>query len=67
MLRADGKDIRDYVEADQIDELIRRDVEERTQRELKRGWMACVRSGQELSDSNENTRLSFWNMLVHRD
>ncbi len=35
-LRADGKDIRDYVEADQIDELFRRDVEERTRRERER-------------------------------
>jgi hypothetical protein len=66
-LRGDGKDIRDYVEADQIDELIRRDVEERTRRELERGWMARVRSGQELSDSDENTRSSFWSVPAHRD
>jgi hypothetical protein len=65
-LRADGKDIRDYVEADQIDELFRRDVEERAMRERERGRMARMRSGQEQSDSDENTRpssLSFWPFL----
>ena len=66
-LRSDGKDIRDYVEADQIDELIRRDVEERTRRERERGRMARVRSGQELSDSDENTRSSFWSVPARRD
>jgi hypothetical protein len=66
-LRGNGKDICDYVEADQIDELICRDIEERTWRELKRGWMAHVRSGQELSDSDENTRSSFLSVPAHRD
>ena len=47
-LRGNGKDICDYIKADQIDELIRQDVEERTRRELEHGWMARVRSGQEL-------------------
>jgi hypothetical protein len=66
-LRADGKDIRDYVEADQIDELFRRDVEERTRRERERGRMARMRSGQELSDSDENARSSFWSVPARRD
>ena len=59
-LRRDGNDIRDYVEADQIDELFRRDVEERGRRERERGRMARMRSGQELSDSDENTRSSLF-------
>jgi len=66
-LRGDGKDIRDYIEADQINELIRWDVEEHTWRELERGWMAHVRSGQKLSDSDENTCSSFWSVPTHRD
>jgi hypothetical protein len=63
-LRRDGKDIRDYVEADQIDELFRRDVEERGRRERERGRMARMRSGQEQSDSDENTRSSLFSHVV---
>ena len=54
-LRRDGKDIRDYVEAAQIDELYHRDVEERARRERERGHMAHMRAGQEPSDFDENT------------
>jgi hypothetical protein len=56
VLRKDGKDIRDYIEAAQIDELYHRDVEERVRRERERGRMARMRTGQELSDSDESTR-----------
>jgi hypothetical protein len=66
-LCGDGKDIHDYIEADQIDELICQDVEERTWRELECGWMAHVHSGQKLSDSDENTCLSFLSVPMHRD
>jgi hypothetical protein len=59
-LRADGKDIRDYVEADHIDELFRRDLDERARRERERGRMARMRSGQEPFDSDENTRSSLF-------
>jgi len=67
VLRADGKDICNYIEADQIDELFRWDIEERTQREHEHGGMAHMYSSQELSDSDENTHSSFWNVLAHRD
>jgi hypothetical protein len=63
-LRADGKDIRDYVEADHIDELFRRDVDERARRERERGRMARMRSGQEPFDSNENIRSSLFFFLL---
>jgi hypothetical protein len=56
VLRNDGKDIRDYVEAGQIDELYHRDIEERARREQGRARMARLRSGQELSDSDDNIR-----------
>jgi hypothetical protein len=39
-LRGDWRDICDYIKADQIDELFRRDVEERTRREREHGRMA---------------------------
>jgi hypothetical protein len=64
-LRRDGKDVRDYVEADQIDELFRRDVEERARRERERGRMARMRSGQELSDSEDNTRSCLFFSLLN--
>lgn len=54
-LRKDGKDVRDYIEAPQIDELYHRDVEERARRERERGRMARIRSGQEPSDLDEST------------
>jgi hypothetical protein len=63
-LRRDGKDVRDYVEADQIDDLFRRDVEERGRRERERGRMARMRSGQEPSNSDENTRSSFFSSFL---
>ena len=56
-LRRDGKDIRDYVEAAQIDELFHRDVEERARREHEHARMARVRAGKEPADFDENTRL----------
>ena len=37
VLRREGKDVRDYVEAAQIDEMFRRDVEERARREARKG------------------------------
>jgi hypothetical protein len=64
VLRKDGKDIGDYVEAGQIDELYHRDVEERMTRERERGRMARMRTGQDLSDSNENTRSCFLYSLI---
>ena len=60
VLRKDGKDIRDYVEAGQIDELYHRDVEERARRERERARMARMRNGQELSNLDENTRSCFY-------
>jgi hypothetical protein len=59
VLRNEGKDIRDYIEAGQIDELYHRDVEERARREQERARMARMRTGQELSDS-DNTRSCFF-------
>lgn len=59
VLRNDGKDVRDYVEAGQIDEMYHRDIEERARRERERGRMSRMRTGQELSDSDHNTRLCF--------
>ncbi len=59
VLRNDGKDVRDYVEAGQIDELYHRDIEERARRERERGRMARMRTGQELSDTDDNTRSCF--------
>jgi hypothetical protein len=58
-LRRDGKDVRDYVEAAEIDELFHRDVEERTRRELEHARMARVRAGKEppAEEFDENTRL----------
>lgn len=56
VLRNDGKDIRDYVEAGQIDQLYHRDIEERTRREQERVRMARMRTGKELSDSDDSTR-----------
>ena len=55
-LRRDGKDVRDYVEAAQIDELFHRDVEERARRELEHARMARVRAGKEPADFDENAR-----------
>jgi hypothetical protein len=60
VLRKDGKDIRDYVEAGQIDELYHQDVEERARRERERARMARMRNGQELSNFDENTRSCFY-------
>lgn len=60
VLRNDRRDIRDYVEAGQIDELYHRDIEERARREQERGKMARMRTGQELSDSDDNTRSYFF-------
>jgi hypothetical protein len=60
VLRNDGKDVRDYVEAGQIDELYHRDIEERARRERERGRMARMRTGQELSDTDDNTRSCFF-------
>ena len=60
VLRNEGKDIRDYIEAGQIDELYHRDIEERARREHERARMARVRTGQEMSDSDDNTRSSFF-------
>lgn len=65
-LRRDGKDIRDYIEAEQINELYHRDVEERARRERERGRMARMRAGQESSDCDGKTRsypffICFWN------
>jgi hypothetical protein len=60
VLRNDGKDIRDYVEAGQIDQLYHRDIEERARREQDRVRMARMRAGQELSDSDDNTRSCFF-------
>jgi hypothetical protein len=57
VLRRDGKDVRDYVEAAQIDEMFRRDVEERARRESEHARMARVRAGKESADLDENTRL----------
>jgi hypothetical protein len=57
VLRKDGKDIRDYVEAGQIDELFHQDVEERARRERERARMARMRNGQELSNFDENTHI----------
>jgi hypothetical protein len=59
VLRNDGKDIRDYVEAGQIDQLYHQDIEERARREQERARMAKMRTGQELSDSDDNTRSCF--------
>jgi hypothetical protein len=56
-LRRDGKDVRDYVEAAQIDELFLRDVEERARREHEHARMARVRAGKEPADFDENARL----------
>ncbi|KAH9996968.1 Rho GTPase activation protein [Russula compacta] len=56
-LRRDGKDIRDYVEAEQINELYHHDVEERARRERERGRMARMRAGQESSDCDKNTHI----------
>ena len=60
VLHKDGKDIRDYVEAGQIDELYHRDVEERARRERERGKMARMRTGQEAPAIEENTRPCFF-------
>ena len=60
VLRNEGKDIRDYVEAGQIDQLYHRDIEERARREQERARMARMRAGQELSDSDDNTRSYFF-------
>jgi hypothetical protein len=59
VLRNDGKDIRDYVEAGQIDELYHRDIEERARREQERARIVRMRTGQDLSDSDDNTRSCF--------
>jgi hypothetical protein len=64
VLRTEGKDIRDYVEAGQIDELYHRDVEERARREQERARMARMRTGQELSDSDDNTRSFFFHVVI---
>ena len=56
-LRRDGKDVRDYVEAAQIDEMFHRDVEERARREHEHARMARVRAGKEPADFDENARL----------
>jgi hypothetical protein len=60
VLRNEGKDIRDYVEAGQIDELYHRDIEERARREQERARMARMRTAQELSDSDDNIRSCFF-------
>lgn len=59
VLHKDGKDIRDYVEAGQIDELYHRDIEERARRERDRAKMAKMRTGLESPDFDENTRSFF--------
>jgi len=42
-LRREGKDVRDYVEVAQIDELFHRDVEERARREREHvAWRGFV-------------------------
>ncbi|KAH9957679.1 hypothetical protein BC827DRAFT_641802 [Russula dissimulans] len=53
VLHRDGKDIRDYVEAGQINELYHRDLDERARRERERGRMARMRAGQEAPDPDE--------------
>lgn len=49
VLRREGKDVRDYVEAAQIDEMFRRDVEERARREARK----------ESESGDENSRWCF--------
>ncbi|KAI0291227.1 hypothetical protein B0F90DRAFT_387327 [Multifurca ochricompacta] len=56
-LSRDGRDVRDYLEAPQIDEIYKRDIEERARRERERGRMARMRAGQEPSDLDENTHI----------
>jgi hypothetical protein len=59
VLRREGKDVRDYVEAAQIDEMFHRDVEERARRESEHARMARVRAGKEPESADfgdENTR-----------
>ncbi|KAI9441934.1 hypothetical protein H4582DRAFT_1426820 [Lactarius indigo] len=56
-LRRDGKDVRDYVEAAQIDELFQRDVEERARREREHARIARVRAGKEPAGFDENARV----------
>ncbi len=63
-LRRDGKDVRDYVEAAQIDELFHRDVEERARREHEYARKARVRAGKEPADFNENARLYPFSWLM---
>lgn len=64
-LRRDGKDIRDYLEAGQINDLYHRDVDERARRERERGRMARIRAGQEPSQTDESTRSSHLPYLAH--
>jgi hypothetical protein len=60
VLRREGKDVRDYVEAAQIDEMFHRDVEERARRESEHARMARVRAGKEPESADfgdENTHV----------
>jgi len=56
VLCRDGKDIRDYVEVGQINELYHRDLDERARRERERERMARMRLGQEAPDPDGNMR-----------
>ncbi|KAI0264224.1 hypothetical protein BC834DRAFT_276361 [Gloeopeniophorella convolvens] len=57
LLRAEGKDVRDYLEACDLDAMWRADVEQRQRRERERAHMARMRSGQEPSIFDENTHI----------